>query len=159
MNLGKVNSIEKMFKDYLSGKTLVSKNGVEFLKKIIGVENVECINNNTVFSAKLELFGFNSGAEEIDVIISLDKKTKGDDIIICPYFSDCFSNSDLPDYGSIIEINEFRKNVENGAFVDSDGCADILLKDDTYVSTSLGVKELADLVYHPKVKAIIWYNK
>lgn len=158
MNFGKVDSMEKMFKNYLSGKTLVSKNGEEILKTIVRVENVKC-QNYTVFSATLKLFSFAHGTEEINVTVSFDESVSADEIIICPYFSDYFEKSPLPDYGEIIEINDFRKHVETGMFIDDDGCADVLLKNDKYVSTSLKVNELADLVFHPNVKAVIWYNK
>lgn len=158
MNLGKVDSLEKILKEYLTGKTLVSKNGVEILKPIHKVKNVETKELN-LFSVDLVLFSFDDGFEKLKAMISFNHLYKGDDLILCPTFSENFSSKKLPNYGEIIKIDEFRSSVEAGAFIDSDGSGDILLKDGSFVSASLRVNELADLIYHPRVEGIIWYNK
>lgn len=72
-----------------------------------------------------------------------------------------FTNNDvIPEYGDIIEINSFSNSVDYRMFTYNDGSGYILLKDNSFIDQhSLGVQELASLKYHPKVKAIIWFNK
>lgn len=158
MNLGKVDSFEKVLKEYFSGKTLVSKNGEEFLKYIFSIENFK-VETNDVYSFTLVLLSNKGRPEKLETTISFDPKNKKDDIVICSSFNETFSSFNLPEYGDIIKIEEFKNNVEVGMFIDSDGSGDILLKNGSYVSSNLRVNELADLIYHPNVEGIIWYNK
>jgi len=87
-------------------------------------------------------------------IYQLDKELR----IIRPY-----KTQDIPDYGTVMTLNEFKNSVKNGGFVDSDGSGN-------YIETDAdGNMKMTDVPIYPsdvkekslryKLNKIVWFNK
>lgn len=161
LRYGKVNDIRQLISAYFSNKIIVSINDIIFMYKIAGIDEIKEIQSN-VFSILLYAYDKEYRMTDVRVTLSFNPEVKGDDIIICAFFDDVFSlrHEEVPEYGDIIEINEFASCVECRAFTNNDGSGYILLNNGAFVDQhSLGVQELASLKYHPNVSSIIWFNK
>ena len=86
---------------------------------------------------------------EDDEISKLDRELR----LIRPY-----KLEDIPDYGDVMTLNQFKNNVKNGGFVDYDGYGHYIDGD-----------KMTDIIIYPsdvkhhslrhKLNKIIWFNK
>ena len=81
--------------------------------------------------------------EEDDEIGKLDRQLR----LIRPY-----DIEDIPDYGTVMFLNEFKNNVKNGGFIDYDGYGHYI--ETTYGDDGEEVLKMTDIVIHALPQAL-----
>ena len=86
---------------------------------------------------------------EDEEAIKLDRKIR----LIRPY-----KLEDIPDYGTIMTLNEFKNNVRNGGFVDYDGHGKYI-DGDKMTDINIYPSDVKHKSLRHKLNKIIWFNR